>query len=157
VLFASLNAGYNAGLCIPALHRVLEGLSAARKIEEYLGKDHKDSNDIVDTSDQSETDMSEFEVEAGVLEFKCLNFRYTGSVNMILNAVSFVVHAKETMAICGPSGSGKSTLLHLLMKLYPIPGSSILVDGMDLSVISVSLSIPRSSTRSASHSFHSFI
>jgi energy-coupling factor transport system ATP-binding protein len=49
----------------------------------------------------------------------------------ILHDVSARLGATETVAILGPNGSGKTTLFKAAMKLLPLMGGSIAVDGED--------------------------
>jgi ATP-binding cassette, subfamily B, bacterial len=50
----------------------------------------------------------------------------------VLEHLSFVVRAGETVAIVGPSGTGKSTVADLLLRLMDPDGGSIRIDGRDL-------------------------
>ena len=53
----------------------------------------------------------------------------------ILDAVSFDVAARETVAIAGASGSGKTTLLGLLAGLDDPTSGDVIVDGVALSTL----------------------
>lgn len=50
----------------------------------------------------------------------------------MLQNISFVVEAGETVAITGATGSGKSTLVSLLPRMYDVMAGSILIDGVDV-------------------------
>lgn len=54
-----------------------------------------------------------------------------------LNAVSFVIPERDTVAIVGPSGAGKSTLVDALLRLVPVTNGVIKVDGTPLSHINL--------------------
>ena len=51
----------------------------------------------------------------------------------LLNGISFVLGAGETICLLGPSGSGKSTLLRMIAGLEPPDVGQIFWDGKDLS------------------------
>lgn len=55
-----------------------------------------------------------------------------------LKNVSFEIPSGQFVAIMGPSGSGKSTLLHQLALLDKPTSGQILLDGIDISVLSQS-------------------
>ena len=58
------------------------------------------------------------------IEFKNVSFQYEES-EQILNNMSFVIPAKEKIALVGHSGAGKSTIVNLIMKLYLPTGGEI--------------------------------
>jgi ATP-binding cassette subfamily B protein len=68
----------------------------------------------------------------GEIEFRAVSFRYPGTERAVLEDVSFVAKAGETVAIVGPTGSGKSTLVALLTRLYDPTSGQILLDGIPL-------------------------
>ena len=48
---------------------------------------------------------------------------------LVLNNISFDVHAGEFLCIVGPTGCGKTTFLNSLTKLYQPTAGEILLDG----------------------------
>lgn len=62
------------------------------------------------------------------IEFKKVSFKYEESDNVLEN-VSFVIPAKEKVALVGHSGAGKSTIVNLIMKLYQPTGGKIFLKG----------------------------
>lgn len=56
---------------------------------------------------------------------------------VILNDVSFNVKPGETIALVGPTGSGKTTIINLISRFYDIQQGRILVDGHDISKVSL--------------------
>lgn len=72
-------------------------------------------------------------VTEGRVEFCDVSFRYAStSGGAVLQNISFVVEAGETVAITGATGSGKSTLVSLLPRMYDVMAGSILIDGVDV-------------------------
>ncbi len=68
---------------------------------------------------------------SGRVELRGVSFAYRPG-QPVLQAVSLVVEAGQTVALVGPTGSGKSTIVKLVAKLY-LPGEgAILIDGHDL-------------------------
>ncbi len=68
----------------------------------------------------------------GKVEFKDVNFGYSGSKQLVLSGVSFVAEPGQTTAIIGGTGSGKSTLVNLIPRLYDVTSGSITIDGIDI-------------------------
>ena len=52
--------------------------------------------------------------------------------DLILDDISFVIHAGTRLGIAGRTGAGKSTLISLLMRFYDPSAGQILLDGVDL-------------------------
>lgn len=78
------------------------------------------------------------EKESGVLtvpghiesiEFQNVSFAYDDE--LVLKNLSFVIHARETVAILGENGAGKTTLIKVLLGLYTIKEGRILINGID--------------------------
>jgi ATP-binding cassette, subfamily B, multidrug efflux pump len=66
----------------------------------------------------------------GAVAFENVSFRYEPDVPLI-DDLSLVADAGDTIAIVGPTGAGKTTLVNLLMRFYEIDGGRITVDGID--------------------------
>jgi len=74
-----------------------------------------------------------------MIKVKDLIKTYTGKVPVhALKGVSFEIPSGQFVAVMGPSGSGKSTLLHQLALLDKPTSGQILLDGIDISVLSQS-------------------
>lgn len=74
--------------------------------------------------------------DAGALEFQDVSFSYKAGVPTISN-VSFSVTPGERIAIVGRSGAGKSTIINLIMGMYHPSHGSILIDGTDISTVTL--------------------
>src|SRR5262249_43950912 len=66
----------------------------------------------------------------GAVAFDHVAFRYEPDKPLI-DDLSLVADAGETVAIVGPTGAGKTTLVNLLMRFYEIDGGSISIDNVD--------------------------
>lgn len=80
----------------------------------------------------------------GHIEFKNVWFSYNPDTDpadkeadWILRDVSFVVRPGESLAIVGATGAGKTTIINLLLRFYEIQRGSILVDGIDITSLSI--------------------
>ena len=69
--------------------------------------------------------------------FDQVDYRYPGSEELAVDAVSLVVNHGESVAIVGTNGSGKSTLLNLLPRLTTPTRGRVLIDGHDLAGVSL--------------------
>jgi len=69
------------------------------------------------------------------LEFIHVKFRYSPSTPYVLNDVSFKLNRGEQLALVGSTGSGKSTIIRIMNKVYMDYEGSILLNGIELSLI----------------------
>lgn len=83
-----------------------------------------------------EEDAIELQDVQGKIEFKNVWFAYEDE-EWILRDVSFVVEAKQTVALVGATGSGKTTILSLICRNYDIQKGQILIDGIDIKKIKI--------------------
>lgn len=74
-------------------------------------------------------------MSSGRIEFRNVTKRFygsDGSVQTVLDEVSFVLQPGKTTVIAGGSGQGKSVTLKLILGLLPADSGQILVDGVNV-------------------------
>jgi ATP-binding cassette subfamily C protein CydCD len=69
---------------------------------------------------------------APLLELRELRFCYPGAARPALDGVSLRLERGRRVAVVGASGAGKSTLAGLLLRFWPAPAGSILLEGHEL-------------------------
>ena len=112
-------------------NNLVTNLTAAERIFDILDTDA----DIVDAKD-----VTELPDIKGSVEFYHVNFTYdkgTPAETKVLSDVSFSVQPGETIALVGPTGAGKTTIVNLISRFYDIEDGKILVDGYDLTKVSI--------------------
>jgi len=72
----------------------------------------------------------------GEVEFRNVTFGYEEGKNILEN-VSFKVKNGESIALVGPTGAGKTTVVNLLSRFYDIQGGEILIDGHNISDVTL--------------------
>ncbi|QIR36477.1 ATP-binding cassette domain-containing protein [Tolypothrix sp. PCC 7910] len=74
----------------------------------------------------------------GHIHFEKVTFRYhpESDINVLEN-LSFEIKPEQTVAVVGRSGSGKTTLSKLVLGLYPATDGKVLIDGQDVTSISL--------------------
>jgi len=69
------------------------------------------------------------------LHFDHVSFRYNDQTPYVLKDVSFTLNRGQQLAMVGTTGSGKSTIMRLMNKVYMDYEGSILLNGIELSLI----------------------
>ncbi|HEX5058498.1 MAG TPA: ABC transporter ATP-binding protein [Kofleriaceae bacterium] len=89
--------------------------------------------ELLDEADQSPDRAAAFLPHPlrGEVRFEDVSFRYKPEVPLI-EKLSLVASAGQTVAIVGPTGAGKTTLVNLLMRFYDLDDGAIRVDGVDI-------------------------
>ena len=72
----------------------------------------------------------------GDVAFDHVTFSYEPG-QPILKDVSFTAKQGESFAVVGPTGAGKTTLVNLLSRFYNVDSGRILIDGMDISGVTI--------------------
>ena len=70
-------------------------------------------------------------VRRGEIRFEQIRFNY-GKSGGLFEGLDLTIRPGERVGLVGPSGAGKSTLVNLLLRLYPLEGGRILIDGQDI-------------------------
>lgn len=86
-------------------------------------------------------DLPEEDYECGIsdvsfsekIEFKNVSLKI--NENLVLDDISFVVNAGESLGIIGATGSGKSMIVYLLLGLFEATSGEILIDGININEI----------------------
>ncbi len=74
----------------------------------------------------------------GQISFENVTFRYHKESNInILENIIFEIQPGQIVALVGRSGSGKTTISKLVLGLYPPTDGRVLIDGVDISSISL--------------------
>lgn len=98
-------------------------------------------NDVLETKPEEDLQcLSRQSIPSlqGQIKFKKVTFRYhRDSDRNVLENLSFEIEAGQTVALVGRSGSGKTTISKLLLGLYLPTNGKILIDGYDLTTISL--------------------
>ena len=80
---------------------------------------------------------SALNVHSGAIAFENVQFSYNDGKQVLLG-FDLKVTPGEKIGLVGPSGSGKSTLLKLLTRQYNLKSGRILIDGQDISLVTLS-------------------
>ncbi len=74
----------------------------------------------------------------GRIRFENVTFRYHSQNDTnVLQNLSFEIQPEQTVAVVGRSGSGKTTLSKLILGLYLPTEGKVLIDGLDVTTISL--------------------
>lgn len=101
--------------CLNSLRRINSILNEEDDEDIHTGENAKDLN--------------------GDIEFKNVYMKY--GKEPVLKDISFVIKKGSKVTIAGRTGVGKSTLTNIFMRLYDIQSGQILVNGYDISKISI--------------------
>ncbi|KAI8468106.1 MAG: hypothetical protein J3K34DRAFT_479395 [Monoraphidium minutum] len=73
----------------------------------------------------------------GAVKFDGVVMKYAPHLPPALRGVSFTLRAGEKVGVVGRTGSGKSTLLLALYRMFNLEAGSIILDGVDISTLSL--------------------
>lgn len=97
-------------------------------------------NDVIETKPEEESNITRQALPklTGKIVFNNVTFRYhpESDINVLEN-LSFEIKPGQTVALVGRSGSGKTTISKLVLGLYPPTDGKILIDGQDITSLSL--------------------
>lgn len=91
----------------------------------------------VEPTIQDAADAIELARVQGNIEFKNVSFKYKEGYDHVLKNISLNIKKGEYVALVGASGVGKTTLCSLIPRFYEVSGGEILLDGKNISGISM--------------------
>ena len=107
--------------------RVIQYLVDAEKLLDIMKKE---------PTVKDKPDAAALVLHSGEVEFKDVSFSYDGK-RQVTNKVSLHAAPGQTIALVGETGGGKSTIIKLLFRFYNVTGGSILIDGQDITQVSL--------------------
>ncbi len=90
---------------------------------------------LEDAQAMREADVSSDTSKLGLknqIEFKQVQFKYPAIDKTIVDNISFIIPAKQTLALVGPSGIGKTTVADMIIGLLKPTKGKVLIDGQVL-------------------------
>ena len=107
---------------------IASGMASADRIEQVL-------NEVPEVKD-SQADYRTDRTFHGRITFENVSFHYSGSSDQsVLQDISFIAEAGQTVAILGATGAGKSTLVNLIPRFYDVTSGRICIDDIDVRFI----------------------
>lgn len=90
-------------------------------------------NEVLDEVPDITDNGSTFKVENGEIEFRHVNFSYSGkNDNLTLSDINLHIRAGETIGVVGGTGDGKSTLMQFIPRFYDALSGEVLVGGRNV-------------------------
>ena len=77
--------------------------------------------------------------QRGLVKFEGVQMRYRPELPAVLRSVDFTLEPGVKGAVVGRSGAGKSSLSVALLRLAPLEGGKITIDGVDIATLGLSL------------------
>ena len=103
-----------------------QGLSAAKRIMPIIEDDNEDK--------KSHKDL---EIKKGDINFDNVSFKYSESLQNILQKINLNIKSGEMTALVGHSGAGKSTILNLIPRFYEPISGKIFIDNQAINEYSL--------------------
>jgi len=124
-----------AGASLKPLTSVLQDIqiadAAAGRLETIM------SAELEDMREHSRDRRPRLPRHARSIEFRGVTLRFPSSERAAVRDVSVFIEHGQTVAVVGPNGSGKTSLLSLLPRLYVPEAGLVLIDGVDISQVSL--------------------
>ncbi len=88
----------------------------------------------VEKESDGKTELKEIKKD---IVLKNVSFRYESTKEDALENINLAVKKGEVIALVGKSGAGKTTFVDLLSRFHSPTGGSVLIDGIDISTVSL--------------------
>ena len=107
---------------------------SVERVAEYLRLEEE----CIDTQETENVDSPTVQWPSqGEVRFEAVAMRYRLHRALVLKGIDLFIPGKAKLAFCGRTGCGKSSLFSVLNRLYPLASGRVLVDGVDISQLSL--------------------
>ena len=86
---------------------------------------------------KEDTKMPDLKIDKTNIDFKNVNFSYPNTKEKAIKNINISIIGGTTTALVGHSGAGKSTIINLLPRFYDPEKGQILIDGQNISDVSL--------------------
>jgi len=135
----NLTAGAFVAL-VSALLAILKPLKNITQVNTLLQKGLAAIESVFNLLDQEieqQTGTQKIINLKGNISYQQVHFTYQGLSDPALTNINFSIKSGQMLALVGHSGSGKTTLINLLLRFYDHYQGRILIDGIDISDMSL--------------------
>ncbi len=141
-----MNEGISAADYVAYLLFVSTLMTSVRRIVEFAEQFQRGMTGIERFSEIMDIDpdvkdcngATELPDGEGRIEFQNVSFGYGDTENQVIKNLDLDIKPGENVALVGPSGGGKTTLCSLIPRFYEISDGRILIDGNDISKVTLS-------------------
>ncbi|KAH8739469.1 hypothetical protein FG386_000441 [Cryptosporidium ryanae] len=105
-------------------------------LDKHISTEDKYSDSLLINIDNSNLVVRNWP-EKGNIQFENVVLQYNVGEPPVINNLTLSIKGGTKVGICGRTGSGKSSLLSTILRLYDIEKGRILIDGVDISKISL--------------------
>ncbi len=86
---------------------------------------------------KNENDLPPIKIEKSQINFNKVSFKYSSTNAQAIKNINFEIKGGSMSAFVGHSGAGKSTIINLLPRFYDPQQGKILIDGQDITKVSL--------------------
>ncbi|ODM91895.1 Multidrug resistance-associated protein 5, partial [Orchesella cincta] len=146
VLFRGRVSSAMVGLALASIYTVCTFVPFVLRMKSELQARFISVERILEYSEDLEQEESDDSVlvkppekwpQEGKIDFEGVTLRYKDDASLVFNGVSFSIKSNEKIGIVGRTGAGKTSVLSTLLRLYPIENGKVIIDGIDISQISL--------------------
>ncbi len=123
-------------LCISVIDDIWDLTQEFGDLFEQIGAFNQSISLLQEYSIKDIPGAKKLHVESPLIEFKNVTFCFHNNDNSFDNK-SITIRPHERVGLAGFSGSGKTTFTNMISRLYEIESGNILIDGQDISQVSL--------------------